>query len=481
MNERSKIATKSPNSRKEKLVSQSNKTELSQHINSPIDHILYLQRTVGNQAVQRMMKSGVLQTKLNIGQPGDKYEQEADRVAEQVMRMPEPHGQRQPKEEEEEESIQSKPLAAQITPLVQRQAEEEEKEEEEPIQTKALSEQITPLVQRQEEEEEEIQTKPTNINAIKGGGRPLPQQARNFFESRFGANFRSVRVHTGAHAAETARSINARAFTVGRNITFGAGQYAPESNAGKNLIAHELTHVIQQGFTKSDLVSDPNKKRRVYRNKIPVRLQRSPGNEERVFEEIQYEVPSIARHRYGRGCWAYTATAMKSWKDGKTYTIEEVLKQIDSIIEEKQHRRRKAAKPGEKVERLFVTKYWNKFQISKGLKLDEMDEFLGALDLKRTSLKDCTLWEIRELLEEHGPLWVVEDRDKDPNSVLHAIVITGIKGDGTVDGTLLKIIDPASRKPERGETFREFIEKYEAVEETLKFECVPLPMQVAHF
>ena len=86
--------------------------------------ILSLQRTIGNQAVQRMIKSGALQVKLRIGQPGDKYELEADRVADAVMRMPEPGGaQRQP--EEGVELIQTKSLVEQISLLVQRDVEEE--------------------------------------------------------------------------------------------------------------------------------------------------------------------------------------------------------------------------------------------------------------------------------------------------------------------------------------------------------------------
>ncbi len=95
---------------------------------SSADRILRLQKTAGNQAVQRLIKSGALQAKLKIGQPNDIYEQEADRVAEQVMSMPEPMVRRQSEEEKEEEvPIQAKPIAEQITPLVQRQVEEEGK------------------------------------------------------------------------------------------------------------------------------------------------------------------------------------------------------------------------------------------------------------------------------------------------------------------------------------------------------------------
>jgi hypothetical protein len=201
-----------------------------------------------------------IQAKLKVGQPGDIYEQEADRVADAVMRMPEPGVQRQvePEEEEEEELLQTKPLAEEITPRVQRQVEPEE-EEEEQIQTKALSEQITHLVQRQEGEEEEIQTKPlpsqtsevvsdveASINSIRGGGQPLHESTRSFFEPRFGQDFSQVRLHTDARAAESARAVNARAFTVGCDVVFGAGQYAPGTSEGRRLMAHELTHVVQQ-------------------------------------------------------------------------------------------------------------------------------------------------------------------------------------------------------------------------------------------
>jgi hypothetical protein len=87
----------------------------------------------------------------------------------------------------------------------------------------------------------------SHILALSGRGQPLPESARNFFEPRFGYDFSQVRVHTDATAAETARALNARAFTVGRDVVFGAGQYAPETSQGKKLLAHELTHVVQQG------------------------------------------------------------------------------------------------------------------------------------------------------------------------------------------------------------------------------------------
>ena len=97
-----------------------------------------LLRAYGNEAVQRLFPRGVIQAKLQIGQPRDRYEQEADRVADKVMRMPEPAVQRQ----EEEEELQEKPLAKQSTERVQRQEEEEE------LQEKPLTKHGTERVQR---------------------------------------------------------------------------------------------------------------------------------------------------------------------------------------------------------------------------------------------------------------------------------------------------------------------------------------------
>lgn len=195
--------------------------------------LLALQQTHGNRYVQRVVAG--IQAKLKIGQPGDIYEQEADRVADQVMRMAEPEVQRQVDPEEEEELIQTKPLAEEITPLVQRQVEPEEEEEEE-IQTKQLPKPCPEMVPDVE----------TRISSIRGGGRPLPGSIQAFFEPRFGYDFSQVRVHTDAEAADTARAVNARAFTRGHDVVFGAGQYAPGASEGRRLMAHELTHVVQQ-------------------------------------------------------------------------------------------------------------------------------------------------------------------------------------------------------------------------------------------
>jgi hypothetical protein len=87
--------------------------------------------------------------------------------------------------------------------------------------------------------------------ALRSPGQPLDDGARRFMESRFGHDFNRVRVHSDAQAAAAARSVDSLAFTVGPQLVFGAGQYAPATAAGRRLLAHELTHVLQQGSSVS--------------------------------------------------------------------------------------------------------------------------------------------------------------------------------------------------------------------------------------
>ena len=200
----------------------------SMHTRERAPVLLALQQTHGNRYVQQVVAR--IQAKLVVGQPGNIYEHEADRVAEAVMRMPEPQVQRQA----EEDLIQTEPIADQITPLVQRKVEPEE--EEELIQTKTVGDvtpEVTPAIS-------------SGIQSLRGGGRLLSRLERSFFEPRFGADFSNVRVHNDTQAASVARSVNSRAFTLGHNVVFGVGEYSPDTLSGRKLLAHELTHVVQQ-------------------------------------------------------------------------------------------------------------------------------------------------------------------------------------------------------------------------------------------
>jgi hypothetical protein len=90
--------------------------------------------------------------------------------------------------------------------------------------------------------------------AVAEGGRPLEPATRSFMESRIGADFAEVRIHTGARSSELAREIKARAFTHQRNVFFGAGEYRPTERSGRRLLAHELAHVVQQNAQREFIV-----------------------------------------------------------------------------------------------------------------------------------------------------------------------------------------------------------------------------------
>lgn len=230
-------------------------TESHNHTNSHKDQIqgavagvpLYL---------KRLPNTGT-QPNLKLSSPSDPYEQEADRVADHIMRMPEPKVQRQEMEDEEElapyeegEGLTTEP--AEPTPILESVPTRDAGElgEEEPIQTKKFSNasfQVTPNVA-------------SDIRSLKGFGQSIPVTDRTFMEPRFGKDFGSVRIHTGHRASRAAQLINARAFTHGSDIVFGAGQYAPGNSIFRKLLAHELAHVVQQNRFK-DLPTIQRQKR----------------------------------------------------------------------------------------------------------------------------------------------------------------------------------------------------------------------------
>jgi hypothetical protein len=233
----------------------------------PLPH---LQRTIGNQAVLRMLQTdvekpeagltgtasphfghdfsripihpptrGAIQTKLAIDKSGDEYEREADLVSEQVMRISEPQLQRVcscgggcPKCQTNQTS-----------------------QKHERLQTSRVGSSgggetaVAPIVHE----------------VLRSPGQPMDPASRAFMEPRFGHDFSRVRVHAGELAAESADQIQARAYTVGQHVVFGEGQYAPNTPPGLELIAHELTHVLQQGATGESGVlqrqAAPNAKR----------------------------------------------------------------------------------------------------------------------------------------------------------------------------------------------------------------------------
>ena len=128
-----------------------------------------------------------------------------------------------------------------------------------------------------------------NIHNLRGKGNPLPRSLRHYFESKFGADFSQVRIHTDVHANQAAESIHARAFTMGSDIIFGAGEYSPGSRSGQQLLAHELTHVMQQSGSKlgDAEVHDVNDENH---NDKPNAIKRSPSRVSSSRNPIQRKI-----------------------------------------------------------------------------------------------------------------------------------------------------------------------------------------------
>lgn len=157
----------------------------------------------------RCQQKQSLQTKLAISQPGDTLEREADRFAEQVMRMP------------QTAAMDSPTGQGNVDRRISRYAQNS---------TAPAVDAVPPAVQ----------------DVLRAPGQPLDRETRSYFEPRFGSDLGHVRIHADARAGESAQAVNALAYTVGNNVVFRHGQYDPRTSNGKHLIAHELAHVMQQ-------------------------------------------------------------------------------------------------------------------------------------------------------------------------------------------------------------------------------------------
>ncbi|MGB1251308.1 MAG: eCIS core domain-containing protein [Candidatus Promineifilaceae bacterium] len=166
-----------------------------------------------------VVSAPVIQAKLTVNEVNDPFEQEADRVADQVMRMPAPPAEAPPAETPPDEKNNQKG-----TGRVQRSAEND------PMGGATVNNDVE-----------------SRVGSLDGRGEPLSESSQEFFGSRMGADFSDVRIHRDASSAELSTDLNARAFTVGNNIAFNSGEYNPDTPDGKRLLAHELTHTVQQG------------------------------------------------------------------------------------------------------------------------------------------------------------------------------------------------------------------------------------------
>jgi hypothetical protein len=198
-----------------------------------------LQELGGNYYVQSLAEVGI-QPKLTVGPAQDNYEIEADNIADKVMRMPDSSIQRCTDCGCDEEGLlQTKRLSGSITPLaIQR------KSSMNPFAGVLESLQAAMMPTDPGKSFEAGSSIESRLSASKGGGAPLPEDFRTTMEDRFGADFSGVRVHP--EDDETCHALNAEAFTHGRDIHLPSGKYQPGTFSGQRLLAHELTHVIQQ-------------------------------------------------------------------------------------------------------------------------------------------------------------------------------------------------------------------------------------------
>ncbi|MBN2075965.1 MAG: DUF4157 domain-containing protein [Dehalococcoidales bacterium] len=221
------------------------------------EYIMRLNNAYGLRYVQRLLESVNAQAKLTVSDPGDIYEQEADKVADEVTQKINIQAQRQ-EVPEEEELIQGKPDIQRQEELEEEellqakldiQKQEEEEEEEEEIQAQRQEEEEEELVQMKRDENAEADVADeieTRINSAKGSGQSLSGEVKKPMEQAFGAGFNDVKIHTDTEADTLNKQLNAKAFTTGTDIFFRNGEFNPDSDSGKKLLAHELTHVVQQ-------------------------------------------------------------------------------------------------------------------------------------------------------------------------------------------------------------------------------------------
>ncbi|NJO15952.1 MAG: DUF4157 domain-containing protein [Thioploca sp.] len=213
-----------------------------------------------------------IQAKMTVNKPGDKFEQEADKMANKVMRMPTPPAptkeerlQKAEPEEKLQKTEDDKLQKAEPEERLQK-AEDDKLQKAEPKEKLQKAEddklqKAEPEEKIQKQEQEKLQRKAnpgspavnasiqSSIQNKTTGGRPLASETRSYMEPRFSADFSNVRIHSDTEAASLSNQLSARAFTYQNHIFFSRDQYQPGTSEGKHLLAHELTHTIQQGHS----------------------------------------------------------------------------------------------------------------------------------------------------------------------------------------------------------------------------------------
>jgi hypothetical protein len=270
----------------------------------PAAGLLKLQHAVGNQAVQRLIQA----KKLNVGPAQDKFEEEAERVATRVTHSA-------------------------TTPAPAASA----------LQRERLAETITPLKvsQKSNKDDQTLHRKATDtasdgggfsvntgfsrrLSESRGGGNPIPAATRVEMESKFGVDFRPVRIHTGNEATHLTRSVNSEAFTSGHDIYMGSGRFQPNSSKGRHLLAHELTHVVQQAGTAQgsgiggDVQADQLSRKKIYRQFDFLKIRRKNARTVKKALEQMHMVDKDTGDRYGHW-WSEIGDTRDGWRPKESY------------------------------------------------------------------------------------------------------------------------------------------------------------------
>ena len=268
--------------------------------------------------VTALMPMPVLQTKLNVGAPNDRFEEEAHRVADQVMRLADPPRTDAPDPVGEVAPGGIQRLCAECEEEVMRRTADDEEDELQMQRAARATPQIGPGLQAE-------------IRGLRGGGQRLSAAERAFFEARFGHDFGQVRIHTDAHAMALAHAVGARAFTVGTDIVLGDGEHARRTETGRKLLAHELTHTLQQHdgeavqrLTISPIVNRMNPSWTCGQHMRHWKFELSTGapDEGYMVQQIDYSLNLQGCPSSGLGSFTATETFWEAWRHNKGGTLD---------------------------------------------------------------------------------------------------------------------------------------------------------------
>lgn len=306
-------------------------------------------RAASNAIATAKPAAGVVMTKLKTGKPGDRYEIEAERVAGLVMQS----GAKHTTFENDVEKARQKPITPWIAQISSRPASQSAGGDYSPSSSWLES----------------------HLSRSKGNGKPMPEVTKSFMENRFGADFGQVNIHTGTQATMLSKSLNAQAFTHGNDIYFDQGKYSPDSSTGKHLLAHELTHVLQQGEMSTTQTF----------------LQKF---EQPQSFDIRLNVPMIYQEKQA-SCWH--AAARMLWAYRNRQSIHPLPADYDADL---------------------------------GLQPNDFSRLALTLGLYAVPFIPAyfTARNIADLLQNYGPLWVAGEWYGFP----HIIVVTGANSNGSI-------------------------------------------------